>query len=1538
STTFTIHDSTADGGTIGDTDVTFQSQDIEIYRAFNSLAAAEANLSASGYLDIDGNLSDNELQLNIPCYADGVDSTECSISGWTTSSYHYIRIYTPTNSDEVGESQRHSGTFASDGYKRGSDATTYAYIAINDDHVRVDGIAITQQGNRPVIYVEDVAAASGGDIRISNCYAHNTLAAGNAPEAFKVSTVGTGVTVKIWNSIGITDSSSAGSNAFEIDDGDVDAYIYNCTGIANAGGSFIHTASNSTTLKNCLGYSASGSSFSGAFDTVRYCASDDATATAIEATGNRINQTFGFVNAGTDNYHLDSTDDAARDYGESLAVDGYISFNTDFDDQSRPQGTSWDIGADEYYPPNRYIWDSGSGSSTVSIVAAGAPENVASGNLASVAVPAGIANNDILIMVLHSRDTVNSTMTSDWASAFEGNANSLNRIEIWWKRTDGTESAPTITHTGGDSAIAIMFAFRGCITTGSPIDVTGTMGSGNSTTITTPAITTNYDDSMVLHVMGSTVTSTWSTYTGTPTNEAGDDNNSAGSDNSGAVAYGVLATAGDTGAAGATQSKLGNYGSVQLALRNNPATEDKVSIGLNWANDLSPSNGHFVTVDSTSDQIEWDVDATFGELSVNGNFTGEITQSENISISGLLNLEVGTWHLDDYNLSVSDLIVNKGVTLDIDNGDLTICQSLSATNGSVISTTGGTTTYFRANDHDNTISGNTTIIDNKVYLWTPPPKTATWALEDDLTIVGDLIINSDCTLDLSTHTLTVIGNLTVHGALHADDAGASVYLTGNWDSTGGTFKHDGNGTIWFYGDEDSYVKMDGAGFNDVYIRKDAVANNVSISDALSVDGDILVQVGNLFTNSELTLWGNLTVSSGAVFTSLGVGETMFFNEADTVGYWINAGATVTWQGSAVDKVYLRSTTSGSQWNFYQLGTKNISYVDVKDSDAWGSSAMINPTNSTDSKNNVYWFPPTMYIWDSGASDYIASTALNWDQNQTPSNTHSVLFNSTSDHVTWDILANLDELTMSSGFGGEITQSVNLSISDLLNVGGGTWHMASYDLSVNKVMVGVGSTLDIDTGDLTVAQSISMSESGVISSGIGEIWLYANDADNTIGGGTITNDVLVSTGGTTTWTLNDDITIAGNLTIASGATVDLGAYTLSVSGALVIQGTFDGSTGELWVGDDFDATGGTFSAGTSTTYFYGTTSRTITSDAESFYDVIVQNGGVATVIALADDMTVTNDLTVNSSTFDSAANELTISGNVDLNANATIDGSDASSIVYVAGNWDSTSGTFAQGSGTVTFYGSADSTVTMGGEEFNAVTIAKTAVSDNVTISDLLSVAGNILVESGTFFTNNELTMNGNLTVSSGAAFTSLGQDVTIFFNNADTVGYWINAGATVTWQGTNGNELKLRSDSYGNQWDFFQSGTKNISYVDVKDSDALGSAAPILPTTSIDSGNNLYWFPQTHYIWDSGGVGNAASTVNNWNENQAPSAGHYVTIDDYADAITWDISTTLAELTVNGSFTGSVTQTQNVYIGGLVNLQVQSWDMNGQELSASDLV
>jgi len=358
SSLFTVQDSTG-----GIPQATVAGTAVNIYRAYNSLEAWHTQgvdfVNANIHNDIiekillpSRNIAANDTIIMLACYADGVDSAgEVNIKGWTTDADNYIYIYTPTLANEVGVSQRHDGTWGS-GYRRTDE------LSVATNYLRIDGLSSKVSGifNYPFVF----AFISGvGEVHISNSYAHYTN--NDDSDSLKVLFVDT-LTVKVWNNILITDSTNVNSNALDIVEPGITAYIYNNTGIANAGAAFRRNLGTAI-IKNNLGFSSTNVAFVGAWSSAENNASDDDTADDWGGAGNRINQTFSFVDESNDDYRLLANDVGAKNFGSDLSSDPNIAFSDDIEQNDRGYGGTWDIGADEYTVGNDFIWDGG-GSST----------------------------------------------------------------------------------------------------------------------------------------------------------------------------------------------------------------------------------------------------------------------------------------------------------------------------------------------------------------------------------------------------------------------------------------------------------------------------------------------------------------------------------------------------------------------------------------------------------------------------------------------------------------------------------------------------------------------------------------------------------------------------------------------------------------------------------------------------------------------------------------------------------------------------------------------------------------------------------------------------------------------------------------------------------------------------------------------------------------------------------------------------------------------------------------------------------------------
>lgn len=355
----------------------------QIFRAYRTLAAAvNANVNTGAELGGSENPSiaqllrdfdvfDGGLDLvaadqswNVACYDDGVpDDTLVYVQGpWVTDATHPVRIFTPVGPLEVGRSQRHDGTWGT-GYRR-----THA-LHIRDKDVWLEGLSIRQE--RILGDVNDPAydnrvfmvhtGSQGSDIRISHCFGQQAVTSTFARtfDFFEdLPSGGRNTTVRVWNSIGVTDSADPSSAAF-LSNGKAATFWFNCTGIATHGASAFYSDNDvagapTATIVNGLGYSDGGQAVhvqgTAAKFAISFSAVNDvsinASTNSTEQASNRLGQVFSFVDAG--NYHL-AVDDQA--FGDNLSASPVFSFTDDIDGEARPASGPWDIGADEFPHP-----------------------------------------------------------------------------------------------------------------------------------------------------------------------------------------------------------------------------------------------------------------------------------------------------------------------------------------------------------------------------------------------------------------------------------------------------------------------------------------------------------------------------------------------------------------------------------------------------------------------------------------------------------------------------------------------------------------------------------------------------------------------------------------------------------------------------------------------------------------------------------------------------------------------------------------------------------------------------------------------------------------------------------------------------------------------------------------------------------------------------------------------------------------------------------------------------------------------------------
>jgi hypothetical protein len=515
STEFTIQNSAANGGTPGDTNINFNNKTVTIYRAFNSLNDAALNSDDANHLNT-ADLVAGSYQLSWPCYNDstGPDTSTAIIEEpWVTGAGNYIRVYTPTETSEVGTSQRHNG-IAGTGYRiapsTSSPGDWYNFVMVSTDNgyvriegIEIDGTNVTGGENMRGILVNDTTGTSE-DVRISHNLIHDitnsNLYSGDESDVTGLwledtnnTKISNNVIYSIINVCTNTNSDAVGIKAIT---SAKTHYVYNNTfyNIANTGSSGwargIYDSAGSTldVKNNYVGLvdSSSGSEqcFSGTFNVETYNVSSDPTAVG---TGSQINKTdytsyFANTTAGSENLHLKNDSNTLwGTYGVDLDSDPNLAVTDDFEGEAR-NATQPDIGADEYLATViltqlRYRWrndDGGEVLGSEQIQLEATNDTTITGTLGGLKswshTVDGSSNTILIVSVAIDSKTASDTITSityggqslSHSAAEENYIRADATVEFWYLRNPPTGSNQIQMTTGGTAAYAaIAMAFTG---------------------------------------------------------------------------------------------------------------------------------------------------------------------------------------------------------------------------------------------------------------------------------------------------------------------------------------------------------------------------------------------------------------------------------------------------------------------------------------------------------------------------------------------------------------------------------------------------------------------------------------------------------------------------------------------------------------------------------------------------------------------------------------------------------------------------------------------------------------------------------------------------------------------------------------------------------------------------------------------------------------------------------------------------------------------------------------------------------------------
>ncbi len=277
--------------------------------------------------------------------------------------------------------------------------------------------------------------------------------------------------------------------------------------------------------------------------------------------------------------------------------------------------------------------------------------------------------------------------------------------------------------------------------------------------------------------------------------------------------------------------------------------------------------------------------------------------------------------------------------------------------------------------------------------------------------------------------------------------------------------------------------------------------------------------------------------------------------------------------------------------------------------------------------------------------------------------------------------------------------------------------------------------------------------------------FTNSNQNmSVAGNFTITDGTTFTPGTGTLTLNGNLTYTdnrttkasiGNVVIGDGAdTVTLATDLWTNNLTIASTNTLDAATGTraLVVNGNWNATGGTFTRGSSTVTMTGTGSTTVTSAGVSFNHFTKSGTGTVT---LSDALPVVGNLTISAGTLDLNGYAPTVTGNLSNSATLKIKGGETVSVT----------GTVTHDAASlVNYYGTTGGPFTMKNWTYGNLQVSGTGQTFNMPAS--LTLNGGLTVSAGTLVMGTyDMSVAGNFLLSGGTFTKGSG---TITFNGSGT--------------------------------------------------------------------------------------------------------------------------------------------------------------------------
>lgn len=365
-------------------------------------------------------------------------------------------------------------------------------------------------------------------------------------------------------------------------------------------------------------------------------------------------------------------------------------------------------------------------------------------------------------------------------------------------------------------------------------------------------------------------------------------------------------------------------------------------------------------------------------------------------------------------------------------------------------------------------------------------------------------------------------------------------------------------------------------------------------------------------------------------------------------------------------------------------------------------------------------------------------------------------------------------------------------------------------------------------------------------------------------------------------------------------------------------------------------------------FNGTGTQTFTSSGDSFSSIDINKS--SGVVNLGSNLSLTHywqNINILSGTLDLKNYNLTLGGSIKNSGEVKLVGSETISL----GELDNSD------QGIVTYYGTGTYSSLVLGDDYYDLNLAGTTTQDHqlnvwgdLNISGSLNSSGYAVYLAGDFNNTGSYTSGSNSVYLIGSNQTIVGSNT---FNNLikrsnTSASLTFPASGTQTVAGTLelsgalGSLLALQSSSPSTTWTINHTGaTKRLGYLNVTDSTSVSVLDA--KASSTNGGNNTNWtFTGSNPLVWNGAVNNNFSNAGNWNGSVAPTANDAVEFLSGSSAVSIDVNSSVAGITLGSSFSGSVTlasgKTLDVGYNG-ITIASGTFTGNSQAITSSgDLV